>query len=41
MVLVGSEGKMKAMVDNNRIVDRYSGLKARLAAMMNTDEGIP
>ena len=41
VVLVGSEGKMKAMVDNNRIVDRYSGLKARLAAMMNTDEGIP
>ncbi|MGI6257488.1 MAG: ATP-dependent RecD-like DNA helicase [Anaerovoracaceae bacterium] len=40
VVLVGSEGKMKAMVDNNRIVDRYSGLKARLASMINGDEEI-
>ncbi len=40
VILVGSENKMKAMVDNNRIVDRYSGLKARLAAMMGSDGGI-
>lgn len=40
VVLVGSENKMRAMVDNNRIEDRYSGLKARLAGMLNADGGI-
>ena len=30
VILVGSEDKMRAMVDNNRILERYSGLKARL-----------
>lgn len=34
VVLVGSEDKMQAMVDNNRITQRYSGLAARLRAMM-------
>lgn len=30
VVLVGSEDKMRAMVDNNRIIERYSGLAVRL-----------
>ena len=30
VILVGSEDKMRAMVDNNRILERYSGLKPRL-----------
>jgi exodeoxyribonuclease V alpha subunit len=30
VILVGSEDKMRAMVDNNRIIERYSGLAARL-----------
>ena len=30
VILVGSEDKMCAMVDNNRILERYSGLKPRL-----------
>ncbi|MBE6031805.1 MAG: ATP-dependent RecD-like DNA helicase [Clostridiales bacterium] len=30
VILVGSERKMEAMVDNNRIVERYSGLGVRL-----------
>ncbi len=30
VILVGSERKMEAMVDNNRIVERYSGLAVRL-----------
>ena len=30
VVLVGSENKMEAMVDNNRITNRYSGLWAKL-----------
>ncbi|GAB1476001.1 ATP-dependent RecD-like DNA helicase [Bacillota bacterium] len=30
VILVGSEDKMKAMVDNNSITERYSGLKAKL-----------
>lgn len=34
VVLVGSEDKMQGMVDNNRITQRYSGLAARLRAMM-------
>ena len=34
VVLVGSEGRMNAMIDNNRISMRYSGLKYRLVSMM-------
>ena len=34
VVLVGSENKMHAMVDNNRITGRYSGLGVRLKMMM-------
>lgn len=30
VILVGSEGKMRAMIDNNRIVERYSSLAYRL-----------
>ncbi len=30
VILVGSEGKMRAMVDNNSITFRYSGLKPKL-----------
>ncbi|MDO4546146.1 MAG: ATP-binding domain-containing protein, partial [Bacillota bacterium] len=36
VVLVGSENKLKAMVDNDRINERYSGLKFRLKNMMET-----
>lgn len=35
VVLVGSEDKMRAMVDNNRITQRYSGLSIRLRAMLD------
>ena len=35
VVLVGSERKMHAMIDNNRIKMRYSGLKYRLQALMD------
>lgn len=34
VVLVGSENKMHAMVDNNRITGRYSGLGIRLKMLM-------
>lgn len=34
VVLVGSENKMRGMVDNNRITERYSGLAARLKALL-------
>lgn len=34
VILVGSERKMEAMVDNNRITDRYSGLGIRLKAAL-------
>lgn len=37
VILVGSEKKMHAMVDNNRITDRYSGLSIRLKAFLNSD----
>ena len=30
VILVGSEDKMRAMVDNNSIVERYSGLEPKL-----------
>lgn len=35
VVLVGSENKMHGMVDNNRITERYSGLRARLGKLLN------
>lgn len=34
VVLVGSEARMNAMIDNNRIKMRYSGLKYRLEELM-------
>ena len=34
VILVGSENKMQAMVDNNRITERYSGLSVRLKAFL-------
>ena len=38
VVLVGSEDKMNAMVDNNRISQRYSGLAWRLKRFFEIDE---
>lgn len=35
VVMVGSEKNLNAMVDNNRITARYSGLKSRLAALLD------
>ena len=37
VVLVGSEGRMRGMVDNNRIKLRYSGLKYRLQKLMGVN----
>ena len=37
VVLVGSEDKLNAMIDNNRIAERYSGLAAKLAKLMMTE----
>ena len=37
VVLVGSESRMRAMVDNNRIKMRYSGLKYRLQNLMGVN----
>ena len=37
VVLVGSEDKLNAMIDNNRIAARYSGLAAKLAKLMRTE----
>ncbi|MBQ4504314.1 MAG: ATP-binding domain-containing protein, partial [Firmicutes bacterium] len=37
VVLVGSEARMNNMVDNNRIVERYSGLAERLRNYMAMD----
>lgn len=34
VILVGSEDKMQAMVDNNRIVERYSGLGVKLSGFL-------
>jgi len=34
VILVGSEGRMNGMVDNNSITERYSGLRCRLAAFL-------
>ncbi|HHU17365.1 MAG TPA: ATP-dependent RecD-like DNA helicase [Clostridiales bacterium] len=35
VILVGSENRMHAMIDNNRITERYSGLAVRLKAFMD------
>ena len=35
VVLVGSEDKLRSMIDNNRTKERYSGLKARLKALLD------
>lgn len=35
VVLVGQESRMCAMIDNNRIVERYSGLRPRLATWLS------
>ena len=37
VVLVGSENKLHGMVDNNRISQRYSGLRYRLTRMLNLE----
>ncbi len=37
VVLVGSENKMHGMVDNNRITERYSGLRSRLSKLLTSD----
>ncbi len=37
VVLVGSEDKLNAMIDNNRITARYSGLAAKLAKLIVED----
>ena len=37
VILVGSENRMHAMVDNNRITERYSGLSVRLKAFLTED----
>ena len=37
VVLVGSEDKLNAMIDNNRIAARYSGLAAKLAKLIEGD----
>ena len=34
---IGSENKLNAMVDNNRISLRYSGLEVRLRRLMELD----
>jgi len=40
VVLAGSEQRMQAMIDNNSIKERYSGLKARLRKMMEDERNI-
>jgi exodeoxyribonuclease V alpha subunit len=40
VVLVGSENRMCAMVDNDRIKMRYSGLRYRLEKLMTTTQSI-
>jgi len=41
VVMVGSENRMKAMIDNNRIKMRYSGLKFRLSALEKYEDQQP
>lgn len=38
VVLVGSEGKLNGMVDNNRITERFSGLGGRLRRFLEMDD---
>ena len=38
VVLVGSENKLKGMVDNDRISERFSGLGSRLKKYLNMGE---
>lgn len=38
VVLVGSEGRMNAMIDNNRIKMRYSGLRCRLENLLEVGQ---
>lgn len=38
VVLVGSEGRMHAMIDNNRIKMRYSGLRYRLESLLEVGQ---
>lgn len=38
VVLVGSEGRMNAMIDNNRIKMRYSGLRYRLESLLEVEQ---
>lgn len=38
VVLVGSEGRMNAMIDNNRIKMRYSGLRCRLENLLGVGQ---
>lgn len=38
VVLVGSEGRMNAMIDNNRIKSRYSGLRYRLENLLEVGQ---
>ena len=37
VVLVGMENRMNAMIENNRIAMRYSGLKYRLRKIMGIE----
>ncbi len=37
VVLVGSENRLQGMVDNDRINERYSGLRARLKRMLDME----
>ncbi len=39
VVLVGSENKLKGMVDNNRVSARFSGLAARLGKFVGAENG--
>jgi len=38
VIIVGSETRMQAMVDNNSIKERYSGLKARLQMLLDSEK---
>ena len=38
VIIVGSEARMQAMVDNNSIKERYSGLKARLQMLLDSEK---
>ena len=40
VVLVGSENKLNAMVDNNRISERFSGLRFRLKRFLDMENAL-